>query len=757
MSSLQRFLGRLGFPYQLGLIVAFFAITVLCLLALVASAFRTMSGVRAYVGGEGHWSKAQKAAVRALDNAAGGDARALVRFDAVMMLPLGDRLARRELERPRPDPSIVAQGLIAGRNHPDDVGSMAMVFRRLRHVPHVDRAIDIWTRADREIVRLTAVARRLRVQLAAPERSPREIARIRRKVATIDGRVTPLEDGFSAALADGARLLGRVLLILVVVAATALLALGVLVSRLVLRAVRERDERQGRADVALRASEERYRELFDDANDLVYAHDLAGVLTAVNRACLRATGYAHDELVGRNISMILAPEALARAREMLARKVDGGGGSTVYELEILARDGHSIPVEVSTRLVVEDGRPVAVHGIARDISERKRAEAALAVEARLAASLARVGRELMSSLDTPVLFDRLCQASVEGVGGGAGVIALWEPTAARYVRTAACGASVAAAEHVLVELGPPSRLFDTTSVALLAPTTMAIALRRDGEIVGVQILVAPSPLADEHRGFAEGVAIMVSMALANADLVSRLEEANRLRSEFVSTMSHELRTPLNVMLGYTEMLRDEPEETARWALLERMEASGRDLLELIESTLDLGRIEAGRDTVQLETISLRTLLLAVGASCSRFPRRGGVTLRWPVDPPDCALTTDPRKLTVVLRNLVGNALKFTEHGSVGLEAALDGDTVVLHVRDTGIGIRPDDHERIFDMFRQADGSDSRRFGGTGLGLYIVRRFVRRLGGTVTVTSTPGRGSTFTVTLPRNTTRVANAA
>jgi signal transduction histidine kinase len=242
--------------------------------------------------------------------------------------------------------------------------------------------------------------------------------------------------------------------------------------------------------------------------------------------------------------------------------------------------------------------------------------------------------------------------------------------------------------------------------------------------------------------------MMVSMALANADLVARLEEASRLRSEFVSTMSHELRTPLNVMLGYTEMLRDESDEITRWTLLDRMEASGHDLLELIESTLDLGRIEAGRDAVRLETISLRTLILAVGASCSRFPRPVGVTLRWPGEPPDCALTTDPRKLTVIVRNLVGNALKFTDHGHVELHVTLDGDTLVLRIDDTGIGIRAEDQERVFDMFRQADGSDSRRFGGTGLGLYIVRRFVHQLGGTVAVESTPGVGSTFTVTLPR---------
>jgi PAS domain S-box-containing protein len=737
----------LGFARQLGLIVAFFAITVGCLLALVATAFHTMSGVRAYVAGEGLWSKAQKAAVRALDQATDGDARALVRFEALIAVPLGDRLARRELERVRPDMNVVTQGLVAGRNHPDDVGAMAMVFRRLRRAPYVARAIDAWAGADRELIRLTGVADRLRAVLGTPDSAPRELERIRRKIASIDAHVTPLEDGFSASLGAGARVLARVLFVLVVTAAAALVSLGILVSRLVLNAVHERDARQGRADAALRASEERYRRLFDDANDLVYSHDLRGILISINRACLRTTGYTRDEVLGRDIAAILAPESLALARAMIARKVEDGG-ATVYELEIVAKDGRRIPVEVSTRLGFEDGKPVAVHGIARDISERKRADAAREAEARIAGALAEVGRVLMSSLDTPVLFERLCESSARVLGCDASLIASWDAPAARYAPAARSGPRSSERERLLTTLPPPETLFDEDGVTALDPATLAIALRRGDDVVGVHVLSAPAPFGPQDRRIANGVAMMVSMALANADLVARFEEASRLRSEFVSTMSHELRTPLNVMLGYTEMLRDEEDETSRWTLLGRIEASGRDLLELIESTLDLGRIEAGRDAVRLETISLRTLLLAVGASCSRFPRPVGVTLRWPGEPPDCTLTTDPRKLTVIVRNLVGNALKFTDHGFVELEATIAADAIVLQVRDTGIGIKPEDQERVFDMFRQADGSDSRRFGGTGLGLYIVRRFVRQLGGTVGVESTPGEGSTFTVTLPR---------
>jgi signal transduction histidine kinase len=132
----------------------------------------------------------------------------------------------------------------------------------------------------------------------------------------------------------------------------------------------------------------------------------------------------------------------------------------------------------------------------------------------------------------------------------------------------------------------------------------------------------------------------------------------------------------------------------------------------------------------------------LGEACTRMPRKPAVVLHWDDDVPAVSLMTDPRKLTIVLRNLVSNALKFTEKGYVKVDACQDGEALVLRVSDTGIGIRAEDQQTIFEMFRQADGSDSRRYGGTGLGLYIVRRFVEQLGGTVTVESAPGRGSVF---------------
>jgi len=271
-----------------------------------------------------------------------------------------------------------------------------------------------------------------------------------------------------------------------------------------------------------------------------------------------------------------------------------------------------------------------------------------------------------------------------------------------------------------------------------------------GEVVGVLNFNRRRdvPFSTSDMLLARGLADHAALALRTARLVADLRRASRLKTEFVSTMSHELRTPLNVILGYADMGRDAgASEGLRLECLERIDGAGRDLLGLIESTLEIGRLETGPEDARCEPVALPALWATLGETCGRLPRAEGVALEWSAAVPDLTLHTDPRRLTVVVRNLIGNALKFTERGTVRAGIGLEPDAVVLCVSDTGIGIRPEDHEVIFEMFRQADGSDSRRYGGTGLGLYIVRRFVTQLGGTVSLASTPGHGSTFTVRLP----------
>jgi signal transduction histidine kinase len=277
-----------------------------------------------------------------------------------------------------------------------------------------------------------------------------------------------------------------------------------------------------------------------------------------------------------------------------------------------------------------------------------------------------------------------------------------------------------------------------------------LTLRCGGELVGILALVRKTDIAfgRAERHLARALADQAALAMRTARLVADLRHANKLKSEFVSTMSHELRTPLTVILGFADMARD-PGAGAeeRDEFLRRIDAAGRDLLALIETTLEIGKMEAGRDEVQLEPVRLPEFWSVIGDACTRLPRAASVRLEWDDGVPGIALVTDPRKLTVIVRNLVGNALKFTEQGFVRADIRHEGEHVVLRVRDTGIGIRPEDHATVFEMFRQADGSLSRRYEGTGLGLYIVRRFVQQLGGTVELDSAPGRGSCFTVTLP----------
>jgi signal transduction histidine kinase len=283
---------------------------------------------------------------------------------------------------------------------------------------------------------------------------------------------------------------------------------------------------------------------------------------------------------------------------------------------------------------------------------------------------------------------------------------------------------------------------------------MALPLNRAGWVAGFLVVGttgAARAFTRRQVRLAEGIGNHASTALHNAGLVSRLEQADRLKSEFVSAMSHELRTPLNVIIGYTEMLRDGavgPVTPQQLDVIQRLDARGRELLELIEQTLHAARIEAGRDVAELQAMRLVDLVTALQTSTSGLPRPPGVTVEWeyPKEAPG-AIQTDKAKLSLVVRNLVSNALKFTSEGGVLVRVTPRGDALVVEVRDTGVGISAEHLPIIFDMFRQVDGSMTRRHGGVGLGLYIVKQFTARLGGTVDVTSTPGEGSTFRVVLP----------
>ncbi len=296
---------------------------------------------------------------------------------------------------------------------------------------------------------------------------------------------------------------------------------------------------------------------------------------------------------------------------------------------------------------------------------------------------------------------------------------------------------------------------------------IAAALRRGDEGLGVLLLGQDDPATAFHPSSERlliGIAHQTVLALDNVRLLDELRAASTLKSEFIGTMSHELRSPLNAIIGYTDLLRDDAREATddagaafRLDTLDRVHFYALQLLEMIQATLDVSRLEAGRLPLNATPVALPAFIADMRAGIPEYWRKDGVSLAWSVADSLPTAELDGPKLVTVIRNLVHNALKFTERGVVSVHARLDvarpdaaepaGDQLILTVADTGIGIPTEQIGVIFDMFRQADGSDTRRHGGVGLGLYIAMRLTQALGGTVRVESMPGEGSTFTVSVP----------
>jgi signal transduction histidine kinase len=233
------------------------------------------------------------------------------------------------------------------------------------------------------------------------------------------------------------------------------------------------------------------------------------------------------------------------------------------------------------------------------------------------------------------------------------------------------------------------------------------------------------------------------------------EAASQAKSMFLANMSHELRTPLNAIIGYSEMLMEEAEDTGQdtaVADLQKIQSAGKHLLGLINDVLDLSKIEAGKMEVVTELVDVRSLLMDVATTAGTLVARNGNRLVVEDADAPATLVTDPMKLRQILLNLLSNAAKFTEGGQITLFVsrwAGEGREGMarLEVRDTGIGMTPEQMGRLFESFVQADASINAKYGGTGLGLALSRRFCRLLGGDIAVASEPGVGSTFTVWLP----------
>jgi len=301
------------------------------------------------------------------------------------------------------------------------------------------------------------------------------------------------------------------------------------------------------------------------------------------------------------------------------------------------------------------------------------------------------------------------------------------------------------------------RSYSDTSISLLNDILSTMTARLNGVLAFRKIRGISEKLEIQNRELEEQKNELTlqadELSEQNIELElqkKQLDEANRLKSAFLSNMSHELRTPLNSVIALAGVLNRrllDAVPAEEYSYLEVIERNGRQLLALINDILDLSRIEAGREEISLSRFTVSELANEVASMIEPQAREKGILLLNSVAGNLPEVRSDFAKCRHILQNVVGNAVKFTEQGRVEISASQCDDKVLITVVDTGIGIAAEEIPTIFDEFRQADDSTSRRYGGTGLGLAIAKKYADMLEGSINVESTPGQGSTFTVSLP----------
>jgi PAS domain S-box-containing protein len=526
---------------------------------------------------------------------------------------------------------------------------------------------------------------------------------------------------------------GRALRVLGVLAIAVILALGWIAA--LKRRVREQTEILRLKYERELALEEQYRDLFENASDLIQAVDAQGRLLYVNPAWRKTLGYSAEEVANLSIQDIFHPNSREHCLEIF-RRLRSGETFDHLEAQFISKSGELVVVEGSADCKMSGGKVVSTHSILRNVTERRRAEEARSFLACIVES------------SDYAIFGTDLRGAIVSWNGAAKSLFGYE-------------ADEIVGRHISL-LVPPEGQEDVPRILGQVARGERIshhetrALRKDGERVDISLTVSPLRNADDAViGGATIAHDISSRKQAELELQKAKEDAeaaNRAKSEFLANMSHEIRTPMNGVLGMTELALGTELTSEQREYLDMVKISADTLLTVINDILDFSKIEAGKLDLDVTAFRLRESLDRILAPLHLRARQKGLELLCDVCPevPE-ELLADRIRLTQVLGNLLGNALKFTSQGEVELKVLLesrqaDGATLHFAVRDTGIGIPVAKQKSIFEAFAQADGSTSRRYGGTGLGLTICSRLVEMMGGRIWVESQPGYGSCFHFTV-----------
>jgi PAS domain S-box-containing protein len=520
----------------------------------------------------------------------------------------------------------------------------------------------------------------------------------------------------------------------------------------------------------------------ESSDDAIISKDLNGVITSWNKAAERLFGYSAEEAIGQSIRMIIPAERQAE-EDMVLEHIRTGRSINHFETVRQRKDGSTLHISLTVSPVFDDeGQIVGASKIARDITERVRLLTVANEHAANSEKLNGIGAVVASTLDREAIVQKVTDVATELTHAQFGAF-FYNVTDADsgdaymlYTLSGAPKEAFARFPHprATAIFAPtfygegPIRLDDVTAdprYGLTGPyfgmpqghlpvrSYLAVPIKgMKQEVLGGLFFGHEDVgvFTDQHERLALGVATWAAVALENARLYEEAQTANRTKDEFLAVLSHELRTPLNAIVGYTRLLRGgilAADKAGR--ALETLERNATWLTQIVEDVLDVSRIVAGKIRLDVQPVELQLIVDNAVATVQPAADAKGVRLQTLIDPRVGPVSGDPGRLQQVVWNLLSNAVKFTQKpGRVQVRLERVNSHVEIVVSDTGIGIRPDFLPYVFERFRQGDAGTTRKTGGLGLGLAIVRHIVEMHGGTVDASSAgDGQGATFRVRLP----------
>tara|TARA_B110001454_G_scaffold28073_1_gene27480 strand:+ start:81581 stop:84532 length:2952 start_codon:yes stop_codon:yes gene_type:complete len=789
-------------------IVGVMAMLIASELLTLMFAMSTLSAVRAFVAGEGLWTKAQKDAIHGLyQYAISGDEKFFDNFKENLIINEGDHIALVEMSKGNEfDRQVVRRGFVMGGNHPKDIDGMIDLLTKYYWISYIEDAITAWTKGDKLLAELRNSAEDL--HQAIQKKRPKVKAQALKNIARINSELTDVEISFSKALGAGSRWLENMLLTVLLLLVTTIEGTGLYLTYRFsknlsatlknladtaaevgrgnfskMAPVNSKDElgqvamalntmandlkasalKREQSEEVLRSSEEKFRLLVEAVNEYaIYMLDPNGIVTIWNSGAQNIKGYTADEIIGKHLSIFYSKEAqeahqpekdLARART---------NGRYEYEGIRIRKDGSTFLASlVITALYDRNGQLKGYSKVTRDITERKEAELRLY---RLNESLERRfesrTRELQDRDYQMRILTNALPVLIAQIDINEKIIFSNE----KFAEWVNCNNQHVVGQSLKDTVGS-ERYRALSKYVKRVLSGEVVSYERSERVAGNSLFetfynitfVPEKDLLGRVTSFILVANDVTKYKEIEAELKSAKEQADvasSTKSAFLANMSHEIRTPLGAILSFSELLLGQEltsEERVRGA--EVIKRNGFLLSNIINDILDLSKVEAGKLDIERVAVHFDEVVSEIKSLLNLKATEKGIRLTVTADGgvPDIIMT-DPLRLRQILLNIVGNAIKFTQQGSVEIKISLVSENsgapkLRFLVKDTGKGIKPEHAKKLFEPFSQEDVSTTRKYGGTGLGLVLSKKLANSLGGDVVLlSSNPDVGSTFSITI-----------